>query len=135
MENVREWDVKKIIISIVGVIVLLGVGYGVKVHVLDKQSQKVAKNDRKGEVAGESIFSPEEKEELKTPISIKEIEQKVDEIKKDVSNLKPEDIIKQEPVQKILKDLENIKSSTQEQLTDGAKETVCYQAKKIFCSQ
>lgn len=137
MEEERVWDIKRIVIAIVASSALVGTGYVAKVHFFDKQDKveqkEVVKNQDKGEVAGEESSAP--KEEVVDTISGQEIQEKVDEIKKDVSNLKPEDIVKQEPVQKILKDLENIKSSTQKELTDGAKDTVCEQAKKIFCSQ
>ena len=122
-------DVKRIIVGIVAIAGLLGAGYAVKVYdVLNKQqkpveNQSVSKDSKeKGEVAGEEINIPEE-----------QIKQKIDTIKKDVSNLKPEDIAKQEPVKKIVQDLENLKSSTQQQVTEGAKDAVCDQAKKLFC--
>lgn len=136
MEEVRELDIKRIIVGIISIASLLGAGYAAKIYVFDKQKveqNEVVKNEEKGEVAGEKTGV--EQYETTDTITKQEIQHKVDEIKKDVSNLKPDDIIKQEPVQKILKDLENIKTSTQEKLTDNAKNTVCEQAKKIFCSQ
>lgn len=136
MDEERVWDIKKIIIGIVSVSTLLGVGYAAKVYVLDKQKveqNEVVQNKETGEVAGEQADLDEE--ETIDVITREDIQRKVDDIKEDVSNLKPEDVVKQEPVQKILKDLENLKTSTQGQLTDSAKDTVCEQAKKIFCSQ
>ena len=129
MEEEREWDVKRIIVGIVSIVALVGLGYAAKVYVWDKQdiarSEPQAEKE-KGEVAGEEI----EGEDIP---SKEEVQKKIDTIKRDISNLKPEDIAKQEPVQKILKDLETLKSSTEKQVTEGAKDAVCEQAKKVFC--
>lgn len=130
MEEERVWDVKRIIVGIVSIVALVGVGYAAKVYVWDKQdiarSEQPPAKKEEGEVAGERA----EGEDI---VSKEEVQKKIDTIKREISNLKPEDITKQEPVQKILKDLENLKSSTQEQVTEGAKYALCEQAKKVFC--
>lgn len=132
MEEEKEWDVKRIIVGIVSIVALVALGYAVKVYVMDKQdiarSEQAPVEKDEGEIAGEQT----EGDEI---VSKEEVQKKIDSIKKEVSNLKPEDLIKQEPVQKILKDLENLKSSTQERVTEDARDAICDQAKRIFCQE
>mgnify|MGYP001584236225 CR=1 FL=1 len=136
MEEEREWNVKRVIVGITAIVILLGAGYAAKIYVLDKKGSvegEASVNQAKtnNRIAAEQIPDDEDIEF----ISKEAAEQKIDTIKKDLTNLKPEDVVKQEPVQKILKDLESLKASTEKQVTDATKNAICEQAKRIFCSQ
>ena len=85
--------------------------------------QKTAEKNSSGQVAGEQI--DEQKEEL---------QKQIQEIKTNVTNLKPEDIKQQAPVQKILGDLDELakKASESAKILD-VKGNLCEEAKKRFC--
>lgn len=123
-ETELVWDKKRILIGVLFLAFIIGSAYFAKIYVLDRKLSK-------GEIAGTSI-----KEEKPTPLLQKEdFGKNIETIKRNISELEPEDIIKQEPVKKIIQDLDNLKTSTQEQVVGGAKNAVCEQAKKVFCSQ
>lgn len=137
MEEEREWDIKRIIIGGLVVLLFVGGGYGFKIYVLDKFHKGEARgqqSDGIGSIAGERTSTTPDDTNIDV-IPQKELEQKIDTIKKNISNLTPEDVVKQEPVKKILQDVENLKASAEAQVVGGAKSAVCEQAKKIFCAQ
>lgn len=135
MEEERQWDLKRIMIGAFAALVLVGAGYVAKVYVLDKLSKNEVsrqQNDETESVAGESVSTPDDTSV--DIISQKELGQKIDTIKKNITNLTPEDVAKQEPVKKILEDVESLKASAEAQVVGGAKSAVCEQAKRIFCA-
>lgn len=123
------WDKQKIIIGLTLIAALVGVAYFAKVMVFDRQEKA-----NFGEVRGTTVEEEMEKEVIRPP-SLSEIEEKTEKLKKDISELTPEDVAKQEPVKKIIQDLENLRDSTREQIVGGTKNAVCEEVKKIFCSQ
>lgn len=127
IEEVQElvWDAKRIAIGITSLVVIVGGLYSVKTLVLDK-------NIDRGKVAGTTI-KEEQKKEVITPPSLEEFTQRVEKIKKEVSGLTPEEVAKQEPVREIIRELEVLKTTTGSQLTEGTKNVVCEEAKKLFC--
>ncbi|MBI2036530.1 hypothetical protein HYT17_02790 [Candidatus Microgenomates bacterium] len=63
-----------------------------------------------------------------------EIQNKIEEIKGDITNLKPEDIKEQEPVKKILSDLDELKNkATESSKIFDIRGNLCEEAKKRFC--
>lgn len=63
-----------------------------------------------------------------------EIQKKIEEIKGDIISLKPEDIKEQEPVKKILSDLDELKDkATESAKIFDIKGNLCEEAKKRFC--
>lgn len=123
------WDKQRIIIGITLLAVLVGVAYFAKIMVFDKREKT-----NFGEVRGTTV-EEEKEEEIIRPPTLQEIEDRTEKLKKDISELTPEDVAKQEPVKKIIQDLENLKSSTQKQIVGGTKDAVCEEVKKIFCNQ
>lgn len=123
------WDKKRVLISVFIAALIITLAYFAKVLVLNKK--EIKSPSQVGKIAG--VETNEEK-----PITFpskEEFVRQVETIKKEVYQLKPEDLTKQEPVQKIIIQLEDLKASTEAQIVGGAKDTVCEQAKKIFCSQ
>jgi len=124
-------DKKRVAIALVGLAVLLGVGAvwakeALPNFLAEKNTQlqqKTAEKNSSGQVAGEQI--DEQKEEL---------QKQIQEIKTNVTNLKPEDIKQQAPVQKILGDLDELakKASESAKILD-VKGNLCEEAKKRFC--
>lgn len=123
------WDAKRIAIGVISLAVVIGVLYSVKTLVLDKNID-AKKNE--GRVAGTTI-KEEQKKEVITPPSLEEFTARVEKIKKDVSTLTPEEVVKQEPVREIIRELEVLKATASSQLTEGTKNVVCEEAKKLFC--
>src|SRR3989338_6679164 len=123
-------DKKRVAIALVGLAVLLGVGAvwakeALPNFLAEKNTQlqqKTAEKNSSGQVAGEQI--DEQKEEL---------QKQIQEIKTNVTNLKPEDIKQQAPVQKILGDLDELakKASESAKILD-VKGNLCEEAKKRF---
>lgn len=124
------WDKQRIIIGLTLLAVLFGVAYFAKIMVLDKREEA-------GKVAGTTVEEEQNlnDSEIIRPPTLEELDEKTEKLKKDISELTPEDVAKQEPVKKIIQDLENLKNSTQEQIVGGTKNAVCEEVKKIFCSQ
>ncbi len=123
------WDKKRVLVSIFIAALIIAAAYFVKVLVLSKK--EIKSPSQTGKVAG--IETTGEK-----PITLpskEEFERQVETIKKEIYQLTPADLTKQEPVQQIITQLESLKASTEAQIVGGAKNTVCDQAKKIFCSQ
>lgn len=129
------WDKKRLLVGIIILLLIVGGLYLTKTLVLDQKFKRiVTQENNKGKVAGTTMEEEKEQEVIKLP-SQEEFRGKIEDIKKEISTLTPEDIKNQEPVKKILQDLENLKASAEAQMVSGAKNAVCEQAKRVFCSQ
>lgn len=118
----QSWDKKKIIIAVVVLFFLSGVAYAAKTYVFDTNETKTPKKvstKSSGDVAGisteddskETTFS-EDKKDLSPPFSFSpatirsDVQQKIDNIKEQVTNLKVEDVASASPqIQKMINDL------------------------------
>lgn len=129
MEAELVWDKKRVFVGLLATSLIVGGGYLAKIHVLDKRSgEKRAEaktSPDEGRVAGTNVA---EEEELLLP-SKADLEKRIEIIKKEITELKPEDVAKQEPVKKIITDLENLKSGAEK----GVKDAVCEEVKKLLC--
>lgn len=125
------WDKKRLVISAVLVTAFLIGAYFAKILVFDKRETAHSS----GAVAGTSADGEASDDEIIRPPSKEELEDRIKNIKKEVSELTPADIANQEPVKKILGDLESLKATTEAQVVNGAKTAVCEKAKEIFCKQ
>lgn len=130
MENV---DKKRVFIALILGIGVLGMGgwwAKDKLSALleQKQAMESVGVQESGSVAGL------EKDRLVLEEQKKDLQKRIDEIKKDVSELKPEDIKKQAPVEKILSDLEEVKKKASEsaEIFD-IKGNICEEVKRRFC--
>lgn len=123
----REIDKKRVLIAVLMLGVLLGIGlmWG-KVALprfLAKQEKRMEEQAIKsGEVAGQ------------TDINFGELQNQVDEIKKDVISIKVEDVKEQGAVKKIINDLDElIKKATESARIFDVKGNLCEEAKRRFC--
>lgn len=123
------WDKKRVLASFLIAALIIAAAYFVKVFVLPKKEVKPP--SQTGKVAGLETNG----EKPITFPSKEEFVRQVETVKREIYQLKPEDLTSQEPVQKIIIQLEDLKASAEAQIVGGAKDTVCNQAKKIFCSQ
>jgi len=127
-EEHPELDKKRVLIGlIVAAIVLGGFVSWAKSNppkVADIQSKK-APVSTPGAVAGvsDSKFDFADKQD--------DVKEHIDEIKTNITNLKPEDIAKQGPVQKILNDLDAVIKQATESM--NVQKNVCEEVKKRFC--
>lgn len=126
IEQETSWDLRRLLIAFFLFLFIVVGGYWAKVHVLDKKAGRGG-----GSVAG-SVSSKEEV--LRLP-SQQEVEKRVETIKKEIQELKPEDITRQVPVKKILQDLENLQSSATSQVVGGTKNAICEEVKKTLGCQ
>lgn len=63
-----------------------------------------------------------------------DLQKQIEEIKKDIAKLKPEDIKEQEPVKKILNDLDDLRQKALDSTkVFDVKGNLCEEAKKRFC--
>lgn len=123
------WDKKRVLVSVFIATLIITIAYFTKVLVLDKK--EIKSPPQAGKVAGIETTG----EKPVTLPSREEFVRQVETIKKEIYQLTPADLTQQAPVQEIIGQLESLKASTEAQIVGGAKNTVCDQAKKIFCSQ
>lgn len=123
-------DKKKVFIALFALFIIMGIGivWGKDAipHFLAEKKTEIQKSGEKnssGEVAGEQIDRQKE-----------ELQKQIEEIKVNITRLKPEDIKEQAPVQKILGDLDDLskKASESAKIFD-VKGNLCEEAKKRFC--
>ena len=120
-------DKKRVFIAVLFLGILLGIGVvwakDALPRFLDEQEKKTEMRSKEaGRVAGE------------TDVNFDLLQEQIDEIKKNVAQLKAEDLAKQKPVQKILDDLEELKAKASESAkTLDVKGNLCEEAKKRFC--
>lgn len=123
-------DKKRVLIALVLITALVGLGVFWGKDNLTKTLSKFQVRKDAGKVAGEKV-------ELKSPAlgeSRQAFQKQVDEIKKNITQLKPEDIAKQGPVEKILHDLDDLKQKATESADIlDVKGNLCEEAKKRFC--
>ena len=120
-------DKKRVFVAILIVGAIVGLGFmwtkNALPRILSQQEKKAQEQlDEVGQVAGE------------TDVNLNGLQNQIDKIKKDVSELKAEDLVIQKPVQKILDDLEALrkKASESAKIFD-VKGNLCEEAKRRFC--
>lgn len=117
-------DKKRLFIAIVIITFLIGAGGVWAKNNLPKQNSAPAS----GQVEGIKDATPGIEEQKQ------EIQKKIEEIKGDIVSLKPEDIKEQEPIKKILSDLDELKDkATESAKIFDVKGNLCEEAKKRFC--
>lgn len=121
------WDKKRILIAMtVLLLIVAGVVYFAENFALGTK-------ENQGYVAGTATQEEEEK-----PITLpqkEDFEKRIETIRKEIIELKPQDLTQQESVKKIITELEILKKSTETQVVGGTKDMICEQAKSIFCGQ
>lgn len=124
-EAVRQTiDKKRLFIAIVIITFLIGIGGVWAKNNLPKQNSAPASGQVEG-IKDKALGIEEQKQE---------IQKKIEEIKGDIVSLKPEDIKEQEPVKKILSDLDELKDkATESAKIFDIKGNLCEEAKKRFC--
>lgn len=128
-QNTIEIDKKRVFIAVIVLVIVTGVGaVWVKEAIPKFLAEKKAEmqnpqQNSSGQVAGEQI--DQQKEEL---------QKQIEEIKVNITKLKPEDIKEQAPVQKILSDLDDLaKKASESAKVFDVKGNLCEEAKKRFC--
>ncbi|MBI1919191.1 hypothetical protein HYS29_01240 [Candidatus Microgenomates bacterium] len=116
------WNKKRIGVAFLLVLLFIGTGFFLK--------SKFAAGQDGGSVAGTS--ATREREVIKIPTE-EDLENKIESIKKEIQELRPEDITKQEPVKKILSELEVLQASATSQVVGGTKDILCEEVKKLIC--
>lgn len=126
--SLRDIDPKRFLIGIVVIgLVMGGLAFWAKDNLprfLSAQQERLAQRqmEKPGIVAGES------------DINLNGLQEQIDGIKKDVLQLKADDIKNQEPVQKILNDLDALaRQASQSAKVFDVKGNVCEEVKKRFC--
>lgn len=141
VELEREfWDKKKIVFGIIILAVFLTIaGFGAKAFFLNKKEAgsssktETSKSSTAVEGASESVDdnSQGQNSQFSFP-KASDVTEKIESIKQEITNLNIQEFASSSPqVQKILNDIKNLQSQPQNQ----AKETICEQAKKVFCAQ
>lgn len=129
----ESWNIKRIIIAIILLIILAGILLGAKQYILDKNrfSQQPTSNTLSGSVKGTSVKRQEDitkdlQEELKKIFSSPSdnlktsVREKMESITKQVSNLKAEEIASSSPqVQKIINDLKSLEDYPKNQAKEN----------------
>lgn len=126
----ESWNKKRIIIVIIMIAVLIGGSLVLKNLVLGKNSltQKIESKS----VVGVKGISTQEKPAIKIPLSIPnpvelktDVQKKIEEIKKEASNLKVEDIASSSPqIQKLISDLNSLEQYPKNQVK-GMCQKIC----------
>lgn len=119
------WDKKRILVATTIILLIAGGA----VYFAQNSALGIKKNE--GNVAGVTI--QEEK-----PITLppkEDLENSIENIKKEITELKPQNLAQQEHVQKIITELETIQKNVETQVVGGTKNVVCEEVKKVFCSQ
>lgn len=141
VELEREfWDKKKIFLGIAVLAVFLTMaGFGTKAFFLNKKeggnSSKASISKPSSGVEGATSSIDDNSEAQNSQLSFpkaSDVAEKIESIKQEITNLNIQEFASSSPqVQKILNDIKNLQSQPQNQ----AKETICEQAKKVFCAQ
>lgn len=122
------WDKKRILIAVMTLLLIASVlTYLAKTLALGKKGTQMDE----GRIAGTSV---EEEKPITLP-GKEDFEKRIETIKKEIIELKPQDLTQQESVKKIITELEILKKSTETQVVGGTKNAICEQAKSIFCGQ
>lgn len=119
------WDKKRILVATT-IILLIAGG---TIYFAKNSVSGIKKND--GNVAG--IATQEEK-----PITLppkEDLENSIENIKKEIIELKPQNLSQQEQVKKIITEIETVQKNVETQVVGGTKNVVCEEVKKVFCSQ
>lgn len=118
---------KRVFVAILflGILLALGVVWvkdALPRFLAEQEKRTEMRSKEAGRVAGE------------TDVNFDILQEQIDRIKRDVSDLKPEDLAKQRSVQKIIDDLETLKQKASEsaEIFD-IKGNLCEEAKKKFC--
>lgn len=129
----ESWNIKRIIIAIILLIILAGILLGAKQYILDKNrfSQQPTSNTLSSSVKGTSAKKQEDitkdlQEELKKIFSSPSdnlktsVQEKMESITEQVSNLKAEEIASSSPqVQKIINDLKSLEDYPKNQAKES----------------
>lgn len=107
----ETWDIKRIIVGVIlATATVAGVGYGVKALVANRQEHASPSKPQQPFKSVEGVRAEPTQEPQFLPTSREvqaAVEDKVEDIKREVGNLKVEDIATSSPqVQKILKDIQ-----------------------------
>ncbi|GEM_PF-4583802 len=125
-------DKKRVFIAIVIIAVFIGVG---GVWAKNNLPKFLADNAKK-EILQKEGGKVEGLEDVRIEVDgqKREVAKQIDAIKENIINLKPEDIKEQEPVKKILSDLDELKDkATESAKIFNIKGNLCEEAKKRFC--
>lgn len=127
----EAWDKKKILIGLLVLILVIGLGFGAKILVLDK-NKNFADSFKENKVKGSTIKNEENTSSesqskllsLPSTSSLKtEAEKKLDIIKQEISNLNVTELASSSPqVKKILNDIKSLEQYPRNQAKDICQE-------------
>lgn len=128
----ESWNIKRIGLAIIILALLFGIIYGGKVFVLDKNENLSKSISKSGQVAGLSTKEEKKATKEKNEIDLKSLfststtdlqanmNQKLDEIKKEANSLDIQEIASSSPqIQKIINDLKSIEDYPKNQAREA----------------